>query len=110
MNNSTDFKKLRPNQKLFLVRYSHSPKPDFVEVLFKGIVNNSTEIEFTYVNDEKKRLKKFPIRKAEYRLFLHKLEMVKSLVSCFIRREVPLGTDYADLIEESQEAYPELWI
>ena len=71
MVNSTDFNKLRPNQHLFLVRYSHSPKPDFVEVLFRGVINKATEIEFMYINDVKKRLKKFPIRKAKYRLFLH---------------------------------------
>ena len=86
MHNSTLFTKLRPNQDLYLVRYSKSPTPDFIIVTFKGVDTSKSVVEFTYKEDIKKRIKKFPIRKAEYRLFLDKLEMAKSLYDCFVRR------------------------
>lgn len=110
MYNSTNFDKLRPNQELFLVRYSHAPSPDYISTVFKGFNKDTDSIEFIYKSDEKKRIKKFPTKKAEYRLFVNKLEMVKSLVDCFVRRELTLTDEYKILVEQSQDEKPEIWI
>ncbi len=110
MYNSTNFDKLRPNQELYLVRYSQSPAPDFILVNFKGVNTQTKSVEFIYKDDIKKRIKNFPIKKAEYRLFLDKLEMAKSLVDCFARRGEKLTDEYMELIEQSQDERPEIWI
>lgn len=110
MYNSTNFDKLRPNQELLLVRYSHAPYPDFIPVSFKCYNKDTDSIEIIYKGDDKKRIKKFPTKKAEYRLFIDKLEMAKSLIGCFARRELSLEDEFKDLVEQSQDERPEIWV
>lgn len=104
MTNSTVFEKLKPNQELYFVRYSHSPYPDFIEVYFNGFNKGSIEIKY---NDKMKLVKK---SKAEHRLFLDKNEMARSLYYCFEQRKISLAIEYKEIVNRSQEERPELWI
>ena len=115
MTNSTDFKKLKPNQDLYLIRYSHQDHPDYVEVKFKYYDESTKQIgepivEFGYTSNKGETTKKANLRKATFRLFLDIDEMAKALHDCFIKRKVPLSTNYIELISNSQENRPELWI
>jgi hypothetical protein len=109
MYNSTVFEKLRPNQELFLVRYSQTPTPDYIKVLFKFYNKANQTIEFANKEGVYK-VKKFPIKKAEYRLFIDEMEMAKSLMDCFIRRQIPLTPLVLELVKQSQNTKPEIWI
>ncbi|RLC45843.1 MAG: hypothetical protein DRH57_07235 [Candidatus Cloacimonadota bacterium] len=110
MYNSTVFNKLRPNQELFLVRYSQTPTPDFIKVIFKGYSENNQTVEFINKDDVKQKLKKFPVKKSEYRLFIDEMEMAKSLMDCFVRRQVKMNSSVIELVERSQNTKPEIWI
>jgi len=110
MYNSTVFEKLRPNQELFLVRYSQTPTPDYIKVVFKFYNKDNHSIEFINKGDTAKKIKKFPVIKSEYRLFLDKMEMAKSLMECFVRRKMKMTPTVIELVEESQNTKPEIWI
>ena len=110
MYNSTVFEKLRPNQELFLVRYSQTPTPDFINVVFKFYNKANQTVEFINKLDVNKKIKKFPLKKAEYRLFIDKMEMAKSLMDCFMRRQMKMTKEVIELVEESQNTKPEIWI
>lgn len=110
MYNSTDFEKLRPSQELFLVRYSQTPTPDSIVVIFKEYNKHNQTIEFINKNDDDRKIKKHPIKKAEYRMFIDEMEMAKSLLDCFVRRHLQMTPSVMKLVERSQNTKPEIWI
>jgi len=114
MTNSTDFSKLKPNQNLYMIRYSQKNHPDFINIKFKyfntDTKSGESEVEFTYETSKGSVSKVANLRKAKYRIFLDIDEMTRSLYDCFVKREIKIVDKYIELIENSQNNKPELWI
>jgi len=114
MTNSTDFSKLKPNQELYMIRYSQKEHPDFIKIKFKyfemDTKSGEPEVEFTYKTHKGDISKVSNFRKSKYRIFLDIDEMTRSLYECFIKREIEMVDEYIELVENSQNNRPELWI
>jgi len=112
MTNSTDFSKLKPNQELYMIRYSQKDNPDYIPISFKYCDKKTTEstIEFEYHTNSKVITKKVPMRKAEFRIFIDIDEMARVLYDCFHKRGVELIPKYEALFDQSQTNKPEIWI
>lgn len=105
--NKIDFTTLNILQTLYLVRYSHHPHPDYIIVYFHAYNEKTRSISYSL--GEYGRIKKINYGKAEFRLFIDKDEMMRSLYDCFMKRNLPLLV-YRDLINNSQENRPEIWV
>ena len=115
MTNSVDFEKLKPNQELYLIRYSQKDHPDFVSIKFKFYDKSTTQtgeptVEFIYVKNNGDTIKKSNLRKAKFRMFIDIDEMSRALYDCFIKRKIEIADEYKDLISQSQDIRPELWV
>lgn len=107
ITNSTNVANLTMFQQLYLVRYSQSPQPDFIIVLFHSYNDQTRSI--SYLSDEYSRIKKIALGKANFRLFVDRDEMVRALYDCYSKRSL-LMTDYQQLMASSIENRPEIWI
>ncbi len=107
ITNSLDVTNLKMFQELYLVRYSQSPQPDYIVVLFHSYNEKTRSVSYT--TDAYSRIKKIPYGKAVYRLFVNMDEMVRSLYDCYLKRNITM-VDYKDLMQSSIEHRPEIWI
>lgn len=108
MTNLTDFNKLKPNQPLYMIRYSHHDHPDFITIKF--IHFSDDVVEYAFNNSKGKLVKKAKLRKACYRIFLDVDEMARTLYDCFQRRKMTVSEKYSSIMTASQENRPELWV
>jgi len=110
MINSIDFTKVRPNQTLYLVRYSQKEHPDVIDIKFKGYDKTKQIIEYEYETPKGLKLKRIPIRKANFRIFIDSDEMARTLYDCFEKREIKPSEKYTEIFNQSQNNRPEIWI
>lgn len=103
--NNIDLYSLMYDDKLYLIRYSHHPHPDYTIVRYLDVVNG--QIKYKTNNDKIKRIN---YNKVKHRLFSDIHEMARSLHDCFIRRNIDPCNTYNDLFSNSQHERPELWI
>lgn len=111
--NHTDFSILKPNQELYVVRYSQSPYPDYTIVKFKFYNVGTGIIEVIKTSPKgKNSTMTFSDQKATFRLFYDKLEMAKALYECFLKRNLldVIPYEYKELIHLSQDNRPEIWV
>ncbi len=101
---------LIPKHSLYLIKYSQNPNPIFTEVTYNGFDSTTGNHSYSFVKNDKKIVKKLNSRKAKFRLFTSKNEMIKSLFDCFVKRNIALVDDYKKLVIVSQEENPEFWI
>ena len=111
-NNSTNFFKLKRGMPLYLIRYSHHPVPDYIQVVFEGIETkeNKTVVVLKIKKDDKYIFKSIGLKKTKFRCFLDFDEMLKELLICYKKRKIELGTDLIEKTNTSKEERPELWI
>lgn len=111
--NKTNFKMLKMNTDLFIVRYSQTPHPDFQIIKFKGYEPKDESIKVELINKTtyNTQIKKLNKAKALYRCFDDKNEMAKALYDCFQKRDIiEIPSKYQSLISESQNDRPEIWV
>jgi len=110
MINSIDFTKVRPNQTLYLVRYSQKQHPDVIDIIFKGYDKTKQIVEYAYETPKGLKLKHVPMRKAKFRIFIDSDEMARALFDCFEKRNIAPVSKYNEIFNQSQNNRPELWI
>ncbi len=115
MTNSVEFDKLKPNQELYLIRYSQKDHPDYISINFNFYDKDTTQtgeptVEFVYSKNNGDTIKKSNLRKAQYRMFIDIDEMARTLHDCFMKRKMEIVDEYIPLMEQSQDNRPELWI